>query len=454
MKPPRQRCGAGRLRYNSVNNRTWEKRLGGLGDAYGYDATQQVTGVQYDATNPDGTPSSPARAVGYTYDAVGNRTNMVDSGTTTYTANALNQYTTVSAAPSAPTYDANGNLTEFENYEFGYDAQSRLTGVEISTPSLDYAFIHDGRGRKVGVSKNGTWTYNFYDSWSLIEEYDASGSQIAATALGAALDEYVFRWSAGYILCYYHQDALGNVTTLTDTTGVVVEKISYDIFGKPSITDAVGTPRTASFYGNRFLFTGREFFEGGIYDYRNRGYLPELGRFLQADPIRFDAGDVNLYRYVFNRPAVLIDPLGLECGITIIRNVGIIGHQSISTPSGSRGFWGTTASLPVDFGEWRDDTDKNADWRNNGNYYEWETERKDSGKIVDESGKEKCCKDASCSDIMACIGSSSNIGPSSTPYTPASQCRTVSEHVIGKCCLSKGKSIHSPKRASSWGWKK
>jgi len=31
----------------------------------------------------------------------------------------------------------------------------------------------------------------------------------------------------------------------------------------------------------------------GIYDYRNRMYHPGLGRFLQTDPIGFDAGDMN-----------------------------------------------------------------------------------------------------------------------------------------------------------------
>jgi len=35
------------------------------------------------------------------------------------------------------------------------------------------------------------------------------------------------------------------------------------------------------------------------------------GRFLSEDPIRFNAGDQNLYRYVFNNPVNFIDPLGL-----------------------------------------------------------------------------------------------------------------------------------------------
>jgi len=103
------------------------------------------------------------------------------------------------------------------------------------------------------------------------------------------------------------------VTTLTDTSGVPVEYVRYDAFGKPALTDAYSFPRATSFYGNRLLFTGREYLpELAIYDYRNRQYLPELGRFLQLDPIRFEAGDNNLYRYVANNPVNLVDPLGLR----------------------------------------------------------------------------------------------------------------------------------------------
>jgi uncharacterized protein RhaS with RHS repeats len=49
-----------------------------------------------------------------------------------------------------------------------------------------------------------------------------------------------------------------------------------------------------------------------VYDYRNRIYQPELGRFLQPDPKHFAAGDYNLYRYCHNDPVNKNDPFGLE----------------------------------------------------------------------------------------------------------------------------------------------
>ena len=62
------------------------------------------------------------------------------------------------------------------------------------------------------------------------------------------------------------------------------------------------------------MFTGREYLqEIELYDYRNRVYSAQLGRFLQPDPMRFDAGDANIYRYVSNDPVNGIDPYGLIC---------------------------------------------------------------------------------------------------------------------------------------------
>ena len=48
-----------------------------------------------------------------------------------------------------------------------------------------------------------------------------------------------------------------------------------------------------------------------LYDLRNRFMSPELGRFLQADPMGFKGDASNLYRYVGNDSVNKSDPLGL-----------------------------------------------------------------------------------------------------------------------------------------------
>ena len=67
--------------------------------------------------------------------------------------------------------------------------------------------------------------------------------------------------------------------------------------------------------------------EGGLYYYRARYYKPEIGRFLQPDPIGYADG-LNMYAYCGNNPINWIDPLGLNSiGERII---GIIGGDGWS----------------------------------------------------------------------------------------------------------------------------
>ena len=45
----------------------------------------------------------------------------------------------------------------------------------------------------------------------------------------------------------------------------------------------------------------------GLYYYKARMYSPQLGRFLQTDPVG-SADDLNLYAYVGNNPVNYTDP--------------------------------------------------------------------------------------------------------------------------------------------------
>ena len=61
----------------------------------------------------------------------------------------------------------------------------------------------------------------------------------------------------------------------------------------------------------RYGFTGREQdAETGLDYYRARYYDASNGRFISEDPIGFNAGDANLYRYVGNSPTNYNDPSG------------------------------------------------------------------------------------------------------------------------------------------------
>jgi RHS repeat-associated protein len=63
-------------------------------------------------------------------------------------------------------------------------------------------------------------------------------------------------------------------------------------------------------------------FAGGLYDkdtklvrFGARDYDAQTGRWMAKDPIRFEGGDTNLYRYVLSDPINLHDPYGLDAAI-------------------------------------------------------------------------------------------------------------------------------------------
>ncbi len=297
--------------YDNVGNRVWVKYKTGSGDVYNYDETYQLVGVKYGVSNPeDGYDLAVAttREVTYGYDALGNRLRVTDEASMTdYYANNLNQYTQVGANTDF-TYDANGNLTGDGTWTYGYDREGHLISASKSGTTVTYQY--DALGRRILKNVNGTITNFVYSGQDLIEERDATNAVTAKYVYAGGIDNPV-KVIKGSNTYFYQQDALGNVTSLTDGTGAIVESYTYDTFGEPKIKDGSGT--IISTPTQPFLFTGREFdVETGLYHYRTRAYSPDLGRFIQPDSIGFWGRDLNLYRYVANDPANRIDPEGLQ----------------------------------------------------------------------------------------------------------------------------------------------
>ena len=297
--------GAGNLSYtyDALNRPTIRNS-----DTFGYNARGEVT-----EANINGNSET------HEYDGIGNTiTATLNSETNTYTANNLNQYTSIisaSAPPCETVHDADGNMLSDGNLSFTYDAANRLKTVSSNGVLLVTNF-YDAKSRRVKkVTQEATITF-FYDAWNLIEERisytngtsstihyywgkDLSGTLQGVGGVGGLL--YLTVADTIYIPCY---DNNGNVTRYLDANGNVVAAYTYDVFGKlMSQTDPL-----ADFFRHRFS-TKYYDTETGLYYYGYRFYHPVLMRWVNRDPIG-ERGGMNLYAFCKNATSCFFDDLG------------------------------------------------------------------------------------------------------------------------------------------------
>lgn len=226
-----------------------------------------------------------------------------------YTHDADNRLLTAPTTSFA--YDDNGNLitktvgSNVTGYAWNYD--NMLT--QYSTNGNTYTYTYDGLGNRVARVANSVETRYVGDG---LAETDSSGNITAYYVYGLGLISKITPSGQAY---YYHYDGIGSTIAITDSSGVIVNKYAYDAFGKVIEQDEQ--------ISNPFRYVGQYgvMDEGnGLFYMRARYYDPEVGRFVNKDPIGFEGGDVNLYAYVGNNPVNYNDPEGKWWPVDIIRS--------------------------------------------------------------------------------------------------------------------------------------
>jgi RHS repeat-associated protein len=283
--------------YDNANRITQSSGTDGTED-YSYDSTNQLTGANH-TTQAD---------EAYSYDANGNRTN------TGYGTGTDNRLLTDGVYNYA--YDDEGNRTKRTEIatgkvtEYNWDYRNRLSSVVFKDAGgavvKTISYTYDVNDRRISKKIDGVVAERYvYDGANIALVFDGAGVQTHRYLYGTGVDQILADERGGSVV-WALADNLGTVRDVVDGSGVVLNRVTYDSYGR-----VVSQTNPAVEF--RYGYTGREQDnETGLDYYRARYYDSAVGRFISEDPLGFSAGDGNLYRYVGNSPTNFIDPSGLD----------------------------------------------------------------------------------------------------------------------------------------------
>ena len=265
---------------------------------YEFDSRYQLNKVTY-----PNVPPFNGEVGSWTYDAIGNRlTNTVNGVTQTYAyqrigANPYNWQRLTNDGTNAYSYDTNGSTLTRNgpggNYSFAWNVDNRMTSISGATTA---SYLYDYQGRRSTKTAGSAATY-LYDGPNLVRE---AGTSTADYVFGAGADQPLAMSRSGQVY-YYEIDALGSISTVTNSAALVQNTYLYDAWGQ--VRSQTGT------LNNPFTYTSREAEAASLGFYRSRYYQPAGGRFLSEDTVHRALGT---YTYVSNSPTAYRDPTGKD----------------------------------------------------------------------------------------------------------------------------------------------
>lgn len=269
----------------------------------------------------------PESAVGGYVTGLANR--LTNDGTFTYTYdNEGNMLTRTRISAAA----ADDKLTEY-----AWDHLNRLTKVTFknnaSAVTQSVTYTYDAQGRRVkrafdanGAAAGGVSNEFFaYDGDQLSLTFGHAGELTHRYLHGPAdqvlVDEVFSTVGSQQVsdeVLWLLSDHQGTPRDIVNDSGTLRKQIDYDSFGQ--VNNEQFYARNGSSISSThaeaveqlFGYTGQERDSAtGLQLHGERWYDPHTARWLSEDPIGFDAGDPNLYRYVGNSPLNYTDPTGL-----------------------------------------------------------------------------------------------------------------------------------------------
>ena len=320
--------------YDTIGNLTYRSDdYVGVFERYCYDNLNRLTNS---ATGASGVTTCTSSGTGITtktigYDQLGNITSKSDVGIYSYPASGSGSVqphavssisgTVNGVTNPSYTYDLNGNMTIGAGFTATYTSFNMAATITQGTTTLGFTYDSDHQRIKqcVGSSCATSITYYLNDPMT-----GAMSDQVVA---GGTTTWHDFIKVGGRIIAeryavvggstswsYFVLDHLGSIAVNTDGTGTVVERLSYDAWGRRRNSD--GTDNTACSITSATTrgFTGHEEMDSICQVNANaRIYDPTLGRFMSADTFAqdpFNGQALNRYSYLANGPLSGTDPTG------------------------------------------------------------------------------------------------------------------------------------------------
>jgi RHS repeat-associated protein len=275
-------------------------------DAFNAADTQDCSFAHDDLVRVATVNCGPIWGQSFTYDAFGNITKTVlsgSSGTSFQPTYAIPSTNRIASLPSfTPTYDPNGNLTKDPQHQYGWDSDGRP--VTIDTIALTY----DALDRMVEQNNGSAFTQIVYDP--LGEKFGLMNGQTLKKAFAPLPDGGIAAYTSTGLAYYRHPDWLGSSRLASTPTRTIYSDTAYAPFGEPYAQSGTADP---SFTGQNQDTTSN------LYDFLYRQHSPIQGRWISPDPAGLaavnptDPQTWNRYGYVRNSPLVSVDVAGLSC---------------------------------------------------------------------------------------------------------------------------------------------
>jgi RHS repeat-associated protein len=249
----------------------------------------------------------------WTLDKVGNRLSQtIGTATTNYTyTSGTNRLSAIGS--TSVTTNADGNITSIPPANsgtaatFAYGVDQRL--ISVTGSPLGATFVNDFMGERFSKQDNGTTATNYtYGTDGALLEENNNGTiidYIYADGRPIGMFLPVSGGTSG-TMYFIHDDRVGQPQFVTNSSQSVVWSTTYQPFGTSGVI-------TASITQNLRL-PGQYFdVETGFSQNHFRDYMPNLGRYLETDPIGLRGG-LNTYQYVQSQPLTAADRYGLDKG--------------------------------------------------------------------------------------------------------------------------------------------